>query len=97
MDSLAVRKKVAPWLICCSGHGRNFKVWDWVLHKMYNSLTKFSKEKGINIFEYQLIKRQSCHHIETPQLIYSANKLTDFYMMATLAFNAVTAAFHEKH
>ena len=28
----------------------------------------------------ELIKRQSCHHIE-------ANQLTRFYMMATLAFN----------
>ena len=34
-----------------------------------------------------LIKRQSCHHIETRQLICSANQLTDFYLMATLAFN----------
>ena len=33
------------------------------------------------------IKRQSCHHIETSQLICSANQLIGFYMMATLAFN----------
>ena len=34
-----------------------------------------------------LIKRQTCYHIETSQLICSVNKLTDFYMMETLAFN----------
>ena len=34
-----------------------------------------------------LIKRQSCHHTETSQLICSANQFTGFYMMATLAFN----------
>ena len=34
-----------------------------------------------------LIKRQSCNHIETSQLVCSANQLTGFYMMATLAFN----------
>ena len=33
------------------------------------------------------IKSPSCHHIETIQLICSANQLTAFYMMATLAFN----------
>ena len=27
----------------------------------------------------KLIKRQSCHHIETSQLIYKANQLTGFY------------------
>ena len=34
-----------------------------------------------------LIKRQSCHHIETSQLICRANQLTGFYMVATLALN----------
>ena len=38
---------------------------------------------------HRLIKRQSCHHIETSQLICSANQLVGFYMMATLAFNAL--------
>ena len=37
----------------------------------------------------QLIKRQSCHHIETSQLICRANQFTGFCMMATLAFNAL--------
>ena len=41
-----------------------------------------------NIWNFdELTKCQSCHHIETSQLIYSANQLTGFYMMATLAFN----------
>ena len=31
--------------------------------------------------------RQSCYHIETSQLICSANQLTGFHMIATLAFN----------
>ena len=35
----------------------------------------------------ELIKCQSCRNIETNQLIFSANQLTCFYMMATLAFN----------
>ena len=34
-----------------------------------------------------LIKRQNYHHIETSQLIWRANQLTGFYMMATLAVN----------
>ena len=36
---------------------------------------------------YQFIRRQSCHHIETSQLICLANQLIGFYTMATLAFN----------
>ena len=31
--------------------------------------------------------RQSCHHTETSQLIWSTNQLTGFYRMITLAFN----------
>ena len=33
------------------------------------------------------IKRHSYHHIEIRPLICSANQLTRFYMMATIAFN----------
>ena len=33
------------------------------------------------------IKGQSCHHIETSQLICRAKQLTGFYMITTLAFN----------
>ena len=32
-------------------------------------------------------KRQSCHYIETSQLICRANQLAGFYVLATLAFN----------
>ena len=39
-----------------------------------------------------LMKRQSCHHIETSQLICSANQLTGLYMMTTLAFNELNWA-----
>ena len=34
----------------------------------------------------ELIKRESCHHIETSQLISIANQLTGFYIIAALAF-----------
>ena len=34
-----------------------------------------------------IIKHQSCHHIETSQLICRINQLTGFYRMATLGFN----------
>ena len=36
---------------------------------------------------FQPSKYQCCPHIETSQLICSANHLTGFYMMETLAFN----------
>ena len=36
---------------------------------------------------HELIKRQSCYNIETSQLICTANQLTGFCVMATLAFN----------
>ena len=35
----------------------------------------------------KLLKHQTCHHIKTSQLIWKANQLTGFYMMAILAFN----------
>ena len=38
-------------------------------------------------FSSVFIKRQSCHHIGTSQLVSRANQLTGFYMIATLAFN----------
>ena len=46
---------------------------------------------NIGTFHY-LIKRQSCHHIETSHLICSANQLTGSYMMGTLAFNELKCA-----
>ena len=41
------------------------------------------------------MKRQSCHPIETSQIICIANQLTGFYMMATLAFNELVAVFRD--
>ena len=37
------------------------------------------------------IKCQCCPHIETSQLICTANQLTGFYMRATLAFNGLNS------
>ena len=42
----------------------------------------------MNIFS-QPIKCQCCPHIETSQLIGPGNKLTGFYMRATLALNGL--------
>ena len=60
-----------------------------VLNLYIGNLNKTEKAyitKVANFF-CDAIKRQSCHHIETSQLICSANQLTGFYMMATLALN----------
>ena len=46
---------------------------------------KFSRVKHWKI----LIKRQSCHYIETSQLISRANQLTGFCKMSTLGFDEV--------
>ena len=46
-----------------------------------------------------LIKRQSCHHTETSQLIWRANELASFHMMETLAFNElmnITGVYTER-
>ena len=49
---------------------------------------------SLNIDIYRLVgtelKCQCYPHIETSQLICCANKLTGFYMRATLAFNGLT-------
>ena len=37
------------------------------------------------------------YHIETSQLICSANQLAGFYMMATLAFNELSAQGSTNH
>ena len=42
-------------------------------------------------FRSELIKGQSCYHIETSPLICSTNQLTGFYMMVTLAFNELSS------
>ena len=41
-------------------------------------------------FNIYFIKHQGCHLIETSQLICRANQMTDFYMMATLAFDELS-------
>ena len=43
------------------------------------------------------MKRQSCHLIETSQLICSANQLTGFYMIATLVFNELNIVVLQRH
>ena len=56
------------------------------------------------IIWYKLVKYQSCHHVETSQLICSvtselicsANQLTGFYRMATLAFNELRSQRNPK-
>ena len=40
-----------------------------------------------------LIKRQSCRHIKTSNLISSANQLTGFYIKATVVFNELNHFF----
>ena len=42
------------------------------------------------------MKRQSCHHTETSQLICIVNQLTGFYMITTLASNELISAASEK-
>ena len=41
---------------------------------------------------YQPIKCQCCPHIETSQLICTANQLTSFYMGETLALNRLISS-----
>ena len=45
----------------------------------------------------QPIKCRCCPHIETSQLIYTANQLTGFYMKATLTFNGLNDKFLGSH
>ena len=52
-----------------------------------NLLSNFASHiKGFNKL-YQINKRQSCHNIETRQLICSTNQSAGFYMIANLAFS----------
>ena len=60
-----------------------------VLDVLLNLLLSFEKFCFFTVLNY-FIKRQSCHHIETSQLICSANQLTGFNMMLTLAFNELS-------
>ena len=66
------------------------------LHRYYHfnpeKLTYCQNAKSLQRFSEMsyFIKHQSCHHIETSQLICSVNQLTGFYMIATLAFNELS-------
>ena len=54
------------------------------------------KIKLYNVSKYiicELIKGQSCHHIETNQLICCTNQLTGVYMMTTLVFNGLIRTY----
>ena len=57
-------------------------MWCW-------SWSKYNIEILFQYYGLFCIKRQSCHHIETSQLICSKNQLTGFYMSATLAPNGL--------
>ena len=59
------------------------------ISRVFHATLQSHKKTVTNAFNrlYKLIKHQSCHHIETSQLICSPNHLTGFYMMATSAFN----------
>ena len=53
-----------------------------------NIISKISvKYNFYKFYAVKLIKCQCCAHIETSQLICTANRLTGFYMRATLALN----------
>ena len=56
--------------------------------KSFNTIfTRYVGCGKVGHFLGQLIKRQSCHHIDTSQMIYKANQLAGFQTMPTLAFN----------
>ena len=60
----------------------------WNHQKTYDQFQ--GKQKWTNLFQLvETIKCQCCPHIETSQLIHTANQLTRFCMRATLAFNAL--------
>ena len=48
------------------------------------------KQKCTNVTSKKFIMRQSCHHIETSNLICSPYHLTGSYMTTTLAFIGLT-------
>ena len=49
-----------------------------------------SRDRGLLGVNLKLTKRQSCYHIETSQLICSANQFSGFSKMATLTFSEFT-------
>ena len=91
------KETIAPTKNKCSFFIYHNKIY---FHRKFEVLRNFiqfhlyyeaNSSNLINVYSpyspISLVKRQSCHHIETTQLICSANQLTGFYMMVTLAFN----------
>ena len=56
---------------------------------------RFYHGKSFNCLSSFNLLNASCFHIETSQLICTANKLTGFFIKATLAFNGLHTAFLE--
>ena len=57
------------------------------------NLRKNTNESCFHQLIPYFIKHQSCHHIETSQLICSANQLTGVCRIATLAFNELNTSW----
>ena len=65
---------------------------DIFINTCYDNLSRKPFSIGENVsITIQLVKRQSCHHTETSQLICRANQLTGSYMMATSVSNELIA------
>ena len=60
-----------------------------VTKRTYNIYSKLNCKSSYLIY-LKPLNGQCSHHIETSQLIYSANHLTGFYMMGTLAVKGLT-------
>ena len=58
-----------------------------MLGKFINRFLLLIRLRSVLLNAKFAIKRESCHHIESSQLICRASQLIGFYMMATLAFN----------
>ena len=67
-------------------------MYDIFINTCYDNLSRKPFSIGENLsITIQLVKRQSCHHTETSQLICrAANQLTGFCMMATLVFDGLS-------
>ena len=50
----------------------------------------FGLSKDIQFFLSKLIKRQSCHHMETRNQSIDLQSKSGFYMMESLAFNELS-------
>ena len=83
------RLKSWHWLGLLRLHRRSYTVYRSSI--VYIEIVKLKSYKNV----HQRIKRQSCHYIETSQLILRANQSTGFYVMATLAFNELRVVFDD--